>query len=40
MVSKLLYLLMDWETIACVRTGQRYNHSLPNIHDGNFCKNI
>ena len=42
MMSKLIYLLMDWETflfIACITTGQRSNQEIPNIYDRNFREN-
>ena len=32
----LLYLLMDWKTIAFVRTSQRFNQSPSTIHDINL----
>ena len=35
MASKLLYLLMDWETINWLRCSQGPS----NIHDGTFQKN-
>ena len=38
MALKLLSLFMEWETIACVRTGQKCSQSPSNTHDITFSK--